>query len=154
MHHTLWNFPFNPVIARSGATKQSIQLDRHALVPRARDDKQECEIFGLGARNEVEAAQSGSVAKIGYGFPERLIQMDRPRDEGAKSRLSSRVQNRKRTPAVPSQPRYSSSSGRVGESLYQALFLFREVLAFHVEAQVLVDSIGIPARRLALRRWS
>jgi len=30
------------VIARSAATKQSIELDRHALVPRARDDKSEC----------------------------------------------------------------------------------------------------------------
>ena len=29
---------------RSVATKQSIQLDRHALVPRARDDKQTCEL--------------------------------------------------------------------------------------------------------------
>jgi hypothetical protein len=30
-----------PVIARSDATKQSMQMDRHALVPRARDDKRE-----------------------------------------------------------------------------------------------------------------
>ena len=34
------------VIARSEATKQSIQLDCHALVPRARNDKQECEVCG------------------------------------------------------------------------------------------------------------
>ena len=40
--HCLWL-----VIARSAVTKQSIWLDRHALVPRARDDNQECEISGL-----------------------------------------------------------------------------------------------------------
>ena len=38
--------PSSRVIARSAATTQSIWLDRHALVPRARDDKLECEFCG------------------------------------------------------------------------------------------------------------
>ena len=45
--YSLWNIHSILVIARSGATKQSIYLDHHALVPRARDDKHECEISGL-----------------------------------------------------------------------------------------------------------
>jgi hypothetical protein len=35
-------------ICRSAATKQSSQLDRHTLVPRARDDKQVCDGCGIG----------------------------------------------------------------------------------------------------------
>ena len=34
-------------VSALAATKQSIQLDRHALAPHARDDRLECEIFGL-----------------------------------------------------------------------------------------------------------